>query len=79
MDKCHHGGSGDAQLSRARTTLPKFGLAEGNAFSALVDLVGARGGSRTHTPCKGQGILSPQRLPFRHPGKALKVNSFQFK
>src|SRR5712692_4171845 len=28
----------------------------------------ARGGSRTHTSSTGQGILSPQRLPFRHPG-----------
>jgi hypothetical protein len=29
---------------------------------------GARGESRTRTPREGQGILSPLRLPFRHPG-----------
>ena len=29
---------------------------------------GARGGGRTHTSRKGQGILSPPRMPFRHPG-----------
>lgn len=28
---------------------------------------GARGGTRTRTS-KGQRILSPLRLPFRHPG-----------
>src|SRR6266852_5517961 len=32
----------------------------------------ARGGSRTHTSSTGQGILSPQRLPFRHPGPAVR-------
>ena len=31
---------------------------------------GARGGGRTHTSRKGQGILSPPRMPFRHPGSA---------
>ncbi len=31
---------------------------------------GARGGGRTHTSRKGQGILSPPRMPFRHPGFA---------
>ena len=30
--------------------------------------VGARGGGRTHTTRKRQGILSPPRMPFRHPG-----------
>ncbi len=29
---------------------------------------GTRGGGRTHTSRKGQGILSPPRMPFRHPG-----------
>jgi Phage integrase family len=29
---------------------------------------GARGGGRTHTTRKRQGILSPPRMPFRHPG-----------
>ena len=28
----------------------------------------AEGGSRTHTPSKGYGILNPARLPFRHFG-----------
>src|SRR6185312_13209532 len=32
-------------------------------------LVHARGGNRTRTPRKGKGILSPSRLPFRHPGQ----------
>ena len=32
---------------------------------------GARGGGRTHTTRKRQGILSPPRMPFRHPGNAL--------
>ena len=31
---------------------------------------GARGGSRTHMRKNPRRILSPQRLPFRHPGKA---------
>src|ERR1700693_5624408 len=30
----------------------------------------ARGGSRTHMRKNPRRILSPQRLPFRHPGKA---------
>ena len=30
---------------------------------------GARGGSRTHMRKNPRRILSPQRLPFRHPGK----------
>src|SRR5713226_8625368 len=29
---------------------------------------GARGGSRTHMRKNPRRILSPQRLPFRHPG-----------
>ncbi len=29
---------------------------------------GTRGGGRTHTSREGQGILSPPRMPFRHPG-----------
>jgi hypothetical protein len=32
----------------------------------------ARGGSRTRTAAVGQRILSPPRLPFRHPGPAKK-------
>jgi hypothetical protein len=31
--------------------------------------VGARGGSRTHMRKNPRRILSPQRLPFRHPGR----------
>jgi integrase/recombinase XerD len=33
---------------------------------------GARGGSRTHMRKNPRRILSPQRLPFRHPGRADK-------
>ncbi|SVA21296.1 uncharacterized protein METZ01_LOCUS74150, partial [marine metagenome] len=33
-----------------------------------VKSAGTEGGIRTHTSVKGQRILSPQRLPFRHPG-----------
>jgi hypothetical protein len=32
----------------------------------------ARGGSRTHMRKNPRRILSPQRLPFRHPGRADK-------
>src|SRR6266849_10805719 len=32
------------------------------------ELNGARGGSRTHMRKNPRRILSPQRLPFRHPG-----------
>ena len=34
--------------------------------------IGARGGSRTHMRKNPRRILSPQRLPFRHPGRADK-------
>jgi hypothetical protein len=34
---------------------------------------GARGGSRTHMRKNPRRILSPQRLPFRHPGEALQT------
>jgi hypothetical protein len=34
------------------------------------------GGIRTHTPNTGEGILSPQRLPFRHVATRLKNTSF---
>src|SRR6516225_1452319 len=30
--------------------------------------LGTRGGGRTHTTLERQGILSPPRMPFRHPG-----------
>jgi integrase len=33
---------------------------------------GARGGSRTHMRKNPRRILSPQRLPFRHPGRAAR-------
>jgi integrase/recombinase XerD len=33
--------------------------------------VGARGGSRTHMRKNPRRILSPQRLPFRHPGTGI--------
>jgi hypothetical protein len=36
-------------------------------------LCGTRGGIRTHTAPSGQGILSPPRLPFRHPGLAATI------
>jgi hypothetical protein len=32
---------------------------------------GARGGSRTHMRKNPRRILSPQRLPFRHPGNGI--------
>ena len=34
---------------------------------------GARGGSRTHMRKNPRRILSPQRLPFRHPGNGQKL------
>ncbi len=39
--------------------------------------VGARGGGRTHTTRERQGILSPPRMPFRHPGDI--VQSYRIK
>src|SRR5712691_3023314 len=36
--------------------------------SSLIRKTGARGGSRTHMRKNPRRILSPQRLPFRHPG-----------
>ncbi len=36
---------------------------------------GARGGSRTHMRKNPRRILSPQRLPFRHPGRADRKSS----
>jgi hypothetical protein len=38
--------------------------------SSSIRKIGARGGSRTHMRKNPRRILSPQRLPFRHPGKA---------
>src|SRR5882724_1610971 len=38
--------------------------------SSSIRKSGARGGSRTHMRKNPRRILSPQRLPFRHPGKA---------
>lgn len=35
--------------------------------------LGAEGGSRTLTRFEPYGILSPARLPFRHPGFLLKL------
>jgi hypothetical protein len=32
------------------------------------DIPSAEGGARTHKPLARQRILSPPRLPFRHPG-----------
>src|SRR5262245_17471383 len=37
----------------------------------LRDVATGHGGIRTHTPVTGEGILSPQRLPFRHVAKIL--------
>ncbi len=45
------------------------------SLGAVETRLGARGGGRTHTSRKGQGILSPPRMPFRHPG-AVAVNLF---
>src|SRR5207249_6775695 len=36
--------------------------------SSSIGKTGARGGSRTHMRKNPRRILSPQRLPFRHPG-----------
>src|SRR5258708_1866150 len=36
--------------------------------SSSITKTGARGGSRTHMRKNPRRILSPQRLPFRHPG-----------
>src|SRR5215469_8729628 len=38
---------------------------------------GTRGGGRTHTTRKRQGILSPPRMPFRHPGPDTVKLSYQ--
>src|ERR1700676_221370 len=38
--------------------------------SSSIRKTGARGGSRTHMRKNPRRILSPQRLPFRHPGIA---------
>src|SRR5215469_18394982 len=35
---------------------------------------GARGGSRTHMRKNPRRILSPQRLPFRHPGQRAEMS-----
>ena len=40
--------------------------------SSSIRKTGARGGSRTHMRKNPRRILSPQRLPFRHPGRADK-------
>ena len=40
--------------------------------SSSIRRTGARGGSRTHMRKNPRRILSPQRLPFRHPGRADK-------
>jgi hypothetical protein len=40
--------------------------------SNSVGKTGARGGSRTHMRKNPRRILSPQRLPFRHPGTAVQ-------
>ena len=37
----------------------------------MPEVSGARGGTRTHTTRKHQRILSPPRMPFRHPGRAI--------
>jgi|SRR5580658_2711161 hypothetical protein len=37
-------------------------------YKFLDEQSGARGGGRTHTTRERQGILSPPRMPFRHPG-----------
>src|SRR6266481_10145171 len=43
-------------------------LARQTENSQNVGRNGARGGSRTHMRKNPRRILSPQRLPFRHPG-----------
>jgi hypothetical protein len=39
--------------------------------SSSIRNTGARGGSRTHMRKNPRRILSPQRLPFRHPGTGI--------
>ncbi len=34
----------------------------------------ARGGTRTRTTENGHRILSPERLPFRHPGEEVSLS-----
>ncbi len=41
---------------------------EHDCESVISPVKSAEGGSRTHTPSKGYGILNPARLPFRHFG-----------
>jgi hypothetical protein len=55
------------KLRTARSPLPKYSRRG----------VGARGGGRTHTTRERQGILSPPRMPFRHPGDMLAKLSYQ--
>ncbi len=40
-------------------------------LSSSIRKTGARGGSRTHMRKNPRRILSPQRLPFRHPGTGI--------
>src|SRR6266481_1092549 len=43
-------------------------LATSSHLCEIIEQTGARGGSRTHMRKNPRRILSPQRLPFRHPG-----------
>src|SRR5258705_7611455 len=47
----------------------------------VLNRIGARGGSRTPMRKNPRRILSPQRLPFRHPGAVemagIKIPNFQ--
>ena len=63
-----------------RGTLPigsVVGRAHGNGRESLGHALGsgAEGRSRTDTPDKGQRFLRPPRLPFRHFGTSLIVNT----
>jgi integrase-like protein len=62
--------AGDAPLERPKVHggyTEKVGAISGSVSRRKN---GARGGSRTHMRKNPRRILSPQRLPFRHPGRA---------
>ena len=48
---------------------PRISRGSEHVCESLITLEkSTEGGSRTHTPSEGYGILNPARLPFRHSG-----------
>ena len=48
---------------------PRISRGSEHACESMITLEkSTEGGSRTHTPSEGYGILNPARLPFRHSG-----------